>query len=90
MILLSRVKLSLTVYSDCAILYAIEKTIEVALFISNLSDAAAADEDRGKGTAPKEVECCAQQTWAYGKYLYDCHFQNEVGRYQNLVINLFL
>ena len=47
--------------------------IEVALFMSILSDVAGTCEDRRKGTAPKGWEPCSPIPWAWSEQFHDCH-----------------
>lgn len=41
--------------------------------MSTLSDAAGAEDDRGKGGTPKRKYVLSVRIWAYGEESYDCH-----------------
>lgn len=57
-------KLALTEAEDSDILIYIKK-IEVALFMSRISDASGAVDEIRKGTVPKEGLSCSKISWAW-------------------------
>ncbi len=57
-------KLALTEAEDSDILIYVKK-IEVALFMSRISDASGAVDEIRKGTVPKESLSCSKISWAW-------------------------